>query len=385
MNHKTYVTHFIEMNNDHSAHTKTLGTVRTCVLALITTIGSSLLSGCVALPPADMAYLGNPEPLATMILSGQVGPNEGLPLKGESSGTITPLCALAANSQPRALQAIDYLLAKGADVNKECGLIFQEKRPLDIAIAEAFDVTRKISPYENRTRDLSSHLQGHLNVAERLIINGAKAASGIASMEALQQELRQRHISWNAEVAGMKAEINRKNQQKSQENTQLFGALVTAAGTTVTAYSQSRNQASPPPSPPLNPVVVSVPRAQPIDSPTDTTPSTQSAKTQSSRKTHPFEDTRTYASEGIGTYTKASALESLQDQRRKLEGTFMGAHIAEWRVLRQAEPVCTQHTGVGNSNYGAKEYWRCTMKVTYAGLSWLNPNSPTPNASGVSR
>ncbi len=342
-------------------------------------VAMSGLWGCAT--PASEANLGNPAPLAQSVLDGKVRPNEYLSI-GQQATTL-PLCVLIVYDTPMAVAATDWLLGNGADVNLDCRNDPSSGKPLNmVARAMGYAMAERNSPKV-------AFLQGR---ADQLIQRGGKTAEG----ESSRQSVLAIAEHWGKVSSEQKAYSEQWLREERQKNAQMLKDLGAVAVGVTGAYIAARQAGSlespsaarsagalAGPAMTGNPATVAAAKTQPSTGSSDPASRPSADQSTPARKTYPFQDTKAYASEGIGHESRQQALQSLHEQRQQLEGVFMG-HAPEWRVVRQEEPVCTQHgSRLGSSS---KDHWRCTMKVTYAGQSWLDQNNAgRSNGTGATR
>ncbi|UGQ44843.1 hypothetical protein [Massilia endophytica] len=195
---------------------------RPCIYALAL---SAALSGCAS-PPAEQAMFGNPQPLSEMILRGQLQDlNARLPSSNvDSRMAVTPLCALSSNAA-RAAPAIDYLLARGVDVNKPC----DERSPntaMDYLIAEIINRASPDSPYRANPQYRPSDLPVLYAVAQKMIDKGAVTHIRRYTIADIQEKVREAVGQNNANLVAhhetYKATVAR--------NQQILGAAGAVAG-----------------------------------------------------------------------------------------------------------------------------------------------------------
>lgn len=184
-----------------------------------------LLSGCAS-PPAEKALFGDPQPLTEMILRGQLQDvNARLPSSNvDSKRAITPLCALCSNAA-RAVPAIDYLLARGVDVNKQC----EADRPnmaMDYLIAEIVNRASPDSPYTANKAYRPSDLPILYAVAQKLIDKGAVTHIRKYSIADIQEKVNEAVGLHNAALVDHYKTYN----ATVARNQQILGTVGTAAG-----------------------------------------------------------------------------------------------------------------------------------------------------------
>lgn len=200
-------------------------------------LAALFLSAC-AYSPMEAAAVGQTEPLAKLILSGQIAANERIKIYDVSK---TPLCALVAS---RETQAIAKLLNDGADINKSCyppdPKSLEDMLPLDVLIRSAAYRFTKTSPYVTGTTYDPAAGQILMNRIAQFIKRGARSYRGQLSYEQVISIVAEQTKSGDEYVAEQKERVAEMKRDSifSAEN---LGLVVAAAGGVVNNYAAARS------------------------------------------------------------------------------------------------------------------------------------------------
>jgi hypothetical protein len=374
------------------------------------------LVACASNPVLD-ANIGDPRPLANMVLRGEVKPN--VRLNGGYKANFLPLCLLITYGRQDARAAVNKLLKEGADLNINCKDDYSAgdspAYPLDVLMRELAESVALPNPWwGGRPRPPAIHRPYFEELADRLIDQGALLAGdkrvSKSEFRQLVDEQTQKHNdhmrwlqeSYDKQIASNKAFVSGVA-SVAQVAVGVYAAKELAKSAPVQAAaavkmpmpSSGTSNASRSPANEANPTSSAMP--SPTLSAAASRQAPQNASAQSdqrplnasstpyTRETYPFERVGGYTSQGLGTYTKESALASMMNERKKMEPIVMGAHIAEWKILKEGQPVCTQHGRSFGDNGRVKDYWRCTVYVTYSGRTYLTPDRGPANGGAASR
>ncbi len=136
------------------------------ILALTVT-----LAACASDPLLE-ARLGDPRPLANMVISGEVKPN--VRIKGSGKTSFLPLCSLIEHGHKDARQAVDQLLRMGSDLNMACSDSPDTSYPLDTLMSALAVSVALPDPYwGGRPRPPAIHRPYQQELADRFIDQGA--------------------------------------------------------------------------------------------------------------------------------------------------------------------------------------------------------------------
>ncbi|MEK1941999.1 MAG: hypothetical protein AAAB16_16645 [Pseudomonas sp.] len=203
------------------------------------------LQGCST--PAMEAFVNyNPEPLQQSLVTRQVGVNDYL-LLDTAGGYLTPLCLMAFNFSPTAINSIDYLLANGADVNQPCGRgnSYSGYTALDFAVDQAYEFQKTLNPYIGpRTKPSKTPI--FMATVAKLRAHGGGSLRGSDSPEAIAAQFKSWNGSNDAFVEKWAADI-RREEAESKKNSlftaENLSAVAAVAGTATALYANQAQSA----------------------------------------------------------------------------------------------------------------------------------------------
>lgn len=214
------------------------GLTARALMSALSCITAAILAGCAG-TPMQQAIIGDPEPLANLIYSGQIDPNERiLGFKHQ----ITPLCATV-NWQKHAA-AVAKLLRDGADINKPCyqsGEVGSEDyRPLDVLIRSATFSGTQTSPYVTGTTYSPDRYRFFMKRIDQFIALGAQSYRGPLTLSQVEAIVSDGTVEGNKYVEEQRQRVaqDKRDSIFSAEN---LGLVVTVAGGVVNNYANARS------------------------------------------------------------------------------------------------------------------------------------------------
>lgn len=203
------------------------------------------IQGCTS-PAYYAVFLYQPEEFSQQILSGQVPVNSYQPADApfDNGHSVTPLCAMTSNASADAVQAIDYLLANGANVNAPCSSsgLLSGHTALDVAIDEAYSSQETPGPYAPARRTPSKY-PIYMSTVTKLLARGGTSLRGLDTVEEISAHISERNVQNDKFVEEWKADI-RREEAESRKNSLFTAENIAAAASAVSIVAANSAQTS---------------------------------------------------------------------------------------------------------------------------------------------